>query len=288
MGVVGQILAEFRNGKEVGIKHGAADAPGGFGKIAEAEAGEGALFLHVTLGSEIDDFALVETPRFGGVIVDGLFGIVVALEASLAVLLQNHNGREAFERGVEAANVPETAVFTVAEKVTADGAGVRVVAAGKLLEDIFFHRASVGGGGVIEGGGKSGGEQPEQQDGREEADDAASGAEDRDDFVAPGHLGERVEDGEEQADRQADEDDLGNAEEIKLREKIKRGFVLQESRCILAEVENQPDGNKPRDAIKEGLENANENIPVKNLHAVGAPRLAKGDYPAADGRHQLV
>lgn len=288
MGVVGEIFPQFGNGEKIGVEDRAADAPGGFGKVAEAEAGEGALFLHVALGGEVDDFALVQAPGFGGVIVDGFFGVVVALKAPFTILLQNHDGGEAFERRVEAAYVPEAAVFTIAEKMAADGAGVRVVAAGKLLEDVFFHGAGVGSGGVIEGGGKSCSEQAEEEDGGEQANDAAAGAEDRDDFVAPRHLGERVKDGEEQADWQADENDLGNTEEIKLREEIKRGFVLQESRCILAEVENQPDGNKSRDAIKEGLENANENIPVKNLHAVGKPSLARRDYPAADGRHQLV
>ena len=187
--------------------------------------------------------------------------------------------------------MPEAAVLVVAEEVAADGLAFEVGAAGNFLQDVFFDRAGVGGGGVVEGGGERGEGEAEEEERGEEPQDAASGAENGDDFVAPRHLGEGVEDGEEQADRQAHDNDLGHAEEVKLRDARKRGFVLEESRCILAQVEDQPDGDEPQHAVKERLKDANEDVSIDNLHDDGRAQHGRRPgckYPAEAGRHQSV
>ena len=215
--------------------------------------------------------------------------VVVPLQAPGFVFLQNHDRTKTFDRRVEATDVPEAAVFAIAEEVASDRLALEVLAAGDFLQDVLFDRTGVGSGGVIEGRGEDGEQQTEDEEGGEQPENAAPRTEDGDELVAARHLGEGVKNGQEQADREAHQDDFRDPEEVKFRDARKRGFVLEESRCILAQVEDQPDGDKPQHAVKERLEHANEDVSVEDLHS-GRPgwNASSGEYPAAAARHQSV
>ena len=163
MSIVGQIFTQLGDGEKIRVENGAADPPRSFGKITQPQNLEPPLLLHVAEWRKVDDFAFFQTPRLRRVVIFGFLRVVITLQPPGLVLLDDHDRGQPLERRIEAADVPESAVFVVAEEVPADGLLVGVIGAGDFLEDIFFHRAGVGCSGVVQRGGECRQEKTEEE-----------------------------------------------------------------------------------------------------------------------------
>jgi len=72
-----------------------------------------------------------------------------------------------------------------------------------------------------------------------------AGREHGDDLIGAGHAAEGIKEGEEEADGEADDEDLRKLGEIEIREDLELDVGLDEIVSIAAEIEHEPDGKNP-------------------------------------------
>jgi len=92
---------------------------------------------------------------------------------------------------------------------------------------------------------------------------AHSRSEHGNDLVRARHPAEAEEQRQEQGDREENDEDLGDLREIVFQDQDPGHALVQKRRDIVADVEDKPDRDKPRDAVKVRLEKITQDVAIE-------------------------
>ena len=160
------------------------------------------------------------------------------------------------ELGIEPGKEPEAAILPVAEEMILD-APVAMMARLDLFLHLVAYQSRLRGQTVVQQCQHSRHRQTDNDQRKKNPVKTLSGAEHGDDFVAPGHLGHGVKKRQQQPYRDAQDKHAGNLKQVKLRDQLQRGAITQggnpceKIRQVHAQIPDQPNGDKPADAVKK-------------------------------------
>ncbi len=124
----------------------------------------------------------------------------------------------------------------------------------------------MGGEGIIQGEGDSSGEKADDEKRQDEAGHTHASGQHRDDLVRARHAAERKEEGQEERHREQNHQHLRDLGPVKAQDQAQRRPFIEDGRAVIADVENEPDGEETKDAINEGLEEIPEDVAVEKSH----------------------
>ena len=221
----------------------------------------------------------LENPDFCRGDILGVGGVPFLGDDARFVLLDDFQLGGLVALRVQPAQIPEAAILPVPEQVLASAFG-HLLARFDLRLDLLARGAGLRGELVVEDREDAGHHQTHGNQGEENPVETHPCAEHGDDLIAPGHLGQRVEECKQKTHRNTQDNDTGNLEQIVPGNQRKGGMAREKIGEIDAQIPYQPDRDEPGDAVEKGQQKLIEEIPVENRH--GSLR----QKPVAGGRKE--
>ena len=85
-------------------------------------------------------------------------------------------------------------------------------------------------------------------------------------FIRPRHSAERKKKGQQKRNRQQDNEYLRDLRGVIARDQKQWNMVVNETRDIVADVEDEPDRGESRDAVKINLHEVSNHVSIKKSH----------------------
>ena len=142
-----------------------------------------------------------------------------------------------------------------------------LLAAGlRILEEPLVRILAVGRHGIIQGRARRGRQQTDQEQRRQDSRQAHARGKHGDNFIRARHPAQAEEQREQERDRQENDENLGDLGEIILQDQQARDALIEKSRDVVADVEDEPDRGEAGDAIEVGLEEIPHHVAIQTSH----------------------
>ena len=133
---------------------------------------------------------------------------------------------------------------------------------------------AVRGEGIIERRACGSRQQTNQQERCENPRQTYPGREHGNDLIGARHAAQGEEQRQEQGDRKQNHEDLRHLGEIIFQDQHSRDALVEKGRDVVAHVEDEPDRNEPRDAVKISLQEIGQHVAIEPSHYIFEFRIS--------------
>ena len=263
IGIEIEVVTQLRDAQIFRTHVGTAEAEWRFTPVINHERLRYDRLGNVTDLIVVNDLHKLQLPSLCFRMIQGAGRDIIRHDVVLRVLLHNMHGRESVLSGLELLNKPGAVVRSIPENL---GEQANLTARLRIFQEGFARIIRVRGEGIIQNRARHSREQTNQEERRGETGQADTGGEHRDDFVRPGHPAETEKQAEQERHWQQNHKNLRRLREIVFRNQRPRNALIQKRREVVADIEDEPDRDETRDAVKICLQKMTQDIAIEQSH----------------------
>src|SRR6266404_2597562 len=208
----------------------------------------------------MDDSGILQLPGFGFRAVNSASCNIICHDVVVGVLLKHLNVIERIAALKKILNEPRALVRPVTKNLSLDGAtGTRL----RFGNECFPRQFRVRCQRIVERHACRNREQAHADQWQEKTRKTYACREHRNDLVGTRHSAESEKQRQQQLYRQQNDEYLRDLRAVIASDEGQSNMVVNETRDIIADVENEPDGNESGDAVKVNLQEIPNDISIK-------------------------
>lgn len=262
IGIKGEVVAQFRNAQIFRPHVGAAQAKRRLSPVVDHERREHLGFGNITGLIVLDDLQLLQLPGAGVRMIHGAGCDIIGHDVVVRILLHNMHGYETVFPRLGLLNKPGAVIGPIPENL-GELAGLLTT---RIFQEFLVRIVRMRGERVIQSRAHGRREQTDQEKRCDEPRQTDTGGEHGDDFVRARHPAETKKQREQKRHGQQDDQDLRDLREIIFGNQRSRNALIQKGRDIIADIENEPDRDKARDAVEVGLQEMAQDVAIEQSH----------------------
>ena len=266
VGVEMQVIAQFRNAERVRVQVRAGQSIRSFAPIFDDERGIVARILDVSRRIVVHHFHFLQFPGFIFRMINGAVGEIIARDVVLLVLLQDLDALEVIFSGSKRLNEPGAIVRPVAKDLADHSfifpARVRFFIESALREIRMRCER------VIQRRHPERCDYSDEDQRQNDTRHANPRRQHRYDFVRTRHATEAKKQPEQKRDWQEDNENLRDLRKVIMQHAMERQTFVEKRGDLVANVEDEPDGEERGNAIKVGLQKIAQHVAVEQFHVI--------------------